>query len=714
MGDRRVWLVGALVLVVGIVGIAVALAQPRERLTGSNSVGVRAEVAVVQPGERLCVPEVSVPDGSGVLRIAAGWDGPISPSWRVAVDGSEVRSRGSAPVRRAIADPNLHDRVEIPFDVIDAPGEAATARICVTPVGVAAKIGGTPGLQADQRAATVDGRPLEQRVALWFATAPGDRASLLSRLGDAAERAALFRPGAVGPWLYWVGLLAVVPLLWLAALWLLATRSAGLGRPGRTALAVAAIAFVNAALWALLTPAFQGPDEPEHFAFTQTLAETGTAPEKHEGGKPAFSSRAVVALEGVRTYSQVGLVDARPPWLEADERRWRQRLATTETRADDGGGFLFPASPHGPGYYALTLPAYAAAGGDVFTQLTLTRLVSALLVALAAACAFLTVRELVPRHQWLAVTAGLLVAFQPQFGFIGGTVNSDNGVNAAAALLIYLLVRGLRRGPTVALGAAIGATLVAVHVTKGTGTALFPAALVGIAGMAWRHHARGDLPAYGALAGVAVAIQGLWALLAPSFGTKPFTTPGGAAGAGLAGTVENVAGHLGTFGSYLWQFFVPLRLPFMNDLFVQKWPAYDVYLIGGWAAFGWLTVRFPGWVYVTIAVVGGIALVFAALAVARERLAARARGWEIAVLATALISVPLGVAAVHFVPDVRSVPAEQGRYIFTAIVPLAALAAVATLAFGRRRAPLVAALLVAAVAILSYASQLLTLTTFYA
>jgi hypothetical protein len=35
---------------------------------------------------------------------------------------------------------------------------------------------------------------------------------------------------------------------------------------------------------------------------------------------------------------------------------------------------------------------------------------------------------------------------------MSGVINSDAGVNAAAALLVFLLVRGLRRGLTVPLG----------------------------------------------------------------------------------------------------------------------------------------------------------------------------------------------------------------------------------------------------------------------
>src|SRR5271156_835893 len=58
-----------------------------------------------------------------------------------------------------------------------------------------------------------------------------------------------------------------------------------LGAPGRmlrrvprAAWACAIIATLSAACWSLVTPPFQAPDEPSHFAYVQYLAETGRLP----------------------------------------------------------------------------------------------------------------------------------------------------------------------------------------------------------------------------------------------------------------------------------------------------------------------------------------------------------------------------------------------------------------------------------------------------
>ena len=98
----------------------------------------------------------------------------------------------------------------------------------------------------------------------------------------------------------------------------------------------------------------------------------------------------------------------------------------------------------------------------------------------------------------------------------------------------------------------------------------------------------------------------------------------------------------------------------------------------------------------------------------REGIALRARGWEIAVLATALVGVIAGVEAAYFSTEpVENLP-EQGRYAFTAMVPLTAVAVGACFAFGRSMARFAAAGLVSAMLGLAFCAQLLGFTSFFA
>jgi hypothetical protein len=71
---------------------------------------------------------------------------------------------------------------------------------------------------------------------------------------------------------------------------------------------------------------------------------------------------------------------------------------------------------------------------------------------------------------------------------------------------------------TVPLAIALGATLALLPAMKATGSALYPAAIVGIAGMIWRRHDRGDVRGYAVLAGVAAAFLAIRAAVAPTPG----------------------------------------------------------------------------------------------------------------------------------------------------------------------------------------------------
>ena len=712
-GDRRAWIVGGAVLAAMLLTVCWQLLKSGDRYTGTNSVGVRSLVADVPDGGRFCIGDFDVPDHTGRVQLSAMWANDRRPALRYILRAGRAVRTGALRAE-SIPSPVSPAALDLPVRELDPPGESAPGRLCLTPSGGVLALGGTADVQADQRPPTLDGAPVPQRIAVRFLRPVGDSTTLLSAVPDAIRRVALFRPSVVEPWLYAFILLVLVPVMWVVSLRLLATRAAGLGGARAAAATVAVLAVLNASAWALITPAWHGPDEPDHFAYAQSIAERGETPAKQQTEAPPFSSRSVVALNAARAYSVVGLGDTRPPWLEADETHYRTELARSPGREDDGGGYLFSTSSHLPGYYLLTVPAYLVAdSGTTFSELTAMRLVSALLAAIAAACAFLTVRELAPTRQWLAAAAGLLVAFQPMVSFMFGVVNNDAGVNAAAALLVFLLVRGLRRGLSLPLGLALGATLALLPAMKGTGAALYPAAIVGIAGMVWRRHRTADLPGYAAAGAAAAAVLAIRAAVVSALEAPSGVAPGGFAGATAGGTISRALDDPGTFISYTWQMFLP-RLPFMTDLHVQKWPAFDVFIEGGWAAFGWVVVRFPQSVYLVIAAVSLLCAALCAVAVVRRWPKARELGWELAVLVVAIAGVVGGVEAAYFTGSPRAAPAEQGRYIFTAVVPLATVAVGAAMAFRPRVDALVATALAAAVIGLGYASQLLALTGFFA
>jgi hypothetical protein len=713
-GARAVWLPAAIVATV-ILGLIIwQLALPRSYYTGTDSVGVRSVVAEPKAGQTLCVPQLSLPAATGRVQLAVFSQRPrFRALVRVTAAGRTVSSTmtgAPGPGSLAYANAAIPARPSSPASV--------PATLCVTPLAGPIGIGGMIGLQGNQSPSLLDGAPVPSRVSVWFLPPAGKQRSLLDSASAIFERAALFRPGVVGAWTYPFLLFAVLPLAWAVSLLLLARAASNkplrLGRRAvRPAVAIGLIAFTNAASWALITPAFNAPDEPEHFAYAQYFAETGHAPARAPDGRSPYSSDQTLALDAINTYSQVSLPDGRPPWLAAQQDAWQRLRASTAHPGDNGGGVTTAGSPHQPGYYALLAPAYHAVGSQSpFSQLTAMRLMSALLGAVVAVCAFAIVRELLPRQRVAAIAAGLLVAFHPMFGFISGAVNNDSGVNAAAALTLYLLIRGLRRGLTWRIALALGATLAVAPFLKETAYELYPVAAVGLLGMAWRRHRRADAPAWVTLVAGFVAVRGVWALLQPVF--YP-TVAGRPTGGGVAATSSlSLAEHMpGRFLVYLWELFLP-RLDFMGALFPPGWPFRAIYVVRGWGAFGWYTWIFPNWVYLliifAIAVVGLLAMSTAV----RERLAVRARVFELGVIALLPVCVIVAVEAAFFAPNGgRTVVAEQGRYIFPAITALAAIAVAGTFGLGRRWHVVLATTLVVAMIGLSYASQLLTLGSFY-
>jgi hypothetical protein len=713
-GARAVWWPAAIVGAGILALILWQLALPRNYYTGTDSVGVRSVVAEVAPRHTVCASHLELPAGTGRVQLAVFANRPsFLARLRVTAGGqSSVSTMSGNPGPNSVAYANA------PIPLRQSAPSSVPATVCVTPVDGPIALGGMQGLQGNQSPMLVDGAPVPNRLSVWFLPPAGQQRSLLSSGSAIFSRAALFRPGVVGAWTYPFLLFVVLPLAWAISLLLLARAASNrplklarrVLRPGA---AIALIAFVNAASWALITPAFNTPDEPEHFAYAQYFAETGHPPARAPDARPPYSSDQTLALDAVDVYSQISLPDGRPPWLALQQSQWQQRRAAIPHPGNNGGGITTAGSPHQPGYYALLAPAYLAVSSQSpFSQLTAMRLVSALLGAIVAFCAFAIVRELLPRQPVAAVAAGLLVAFHPMFGFISGAVNNDSGVNAAAALALYLLIRGLRRGFSWRLALALGAVLAIAPLMKETGYEIYPAAAVGLLGIAWRARGKLDLRPWVSLAGAFIAVRGVWGLMQPVF--YP-TVAGRPSGGGIAATSAlSVAEHApGRFLVYLWELFLP-RLDFMGTLFPSGWPFRSIYVVRGWGAFGWYTWIFPNWVYLLIILVMGAVGLLALAAAVRERAAASARAFEIAVIGLFPVCVLVAVEAAYFAPNGgRTVVAEQGRYIFPAIAALSAIAVAGTFGVGRRWHVAMATTLVVAMIGLSYASQLLTLGSFY-
>ena len=713
-GDRRVWRLAAMAAVPFVALTAFYCLRPRFYYTGTETVEDAGGVVQAKAGAPVCAPALQLPAGTAAVRLQITSASAQRPAMALVLraDGKMIQSAlpalGVAPGRPSNAD------FAIPQTRASPP--AIAAALCLT-AQAPVSVGGTPLSKPNHFSPTDNGTAVPARLAIWYLPRLGQRRSYLQNAADIFARAALFRPGVVGAWTYPLLLFVLLPALALLALRCLAL--AVVGRTRRLALWLFVIAALNASCWALITPAFQGPDEVDHFAYVQSLVERGDKPVNDpQSSRSRWSSAESLALQdmGFLTDHQVG--DAREPWLSAQQRAYARQVDRRHPSRSDGGGYTTSAA-HGPLYYLALAPAYlVTAHASVFSQLTLMRITSALLGALVVLFTYLLARELAPGRPWLAVLAALLVAFEPMFGFISGIVNNDVGVNATAALLELLLIRLLRRGITVPWGVLTGIVLVLLPSVKGTGLSLYPvAALVFLAAL-WRYHRRADLLGWLALAIAAVVVGELAThVLSPAFAASA-SAGGGGGGSSAIGANANAASgalnHLDDFLAYLWQVFLP-RLPFMEAHFATSvYPGFVIFIERGWAAFGWYDVLFPGWVYSAILAVSLLVLVVAPWGAWREWRWLKAHAPESLTVILAPIAVITGFVAAYYTGGVRPMIGEFGRYAFPAIGPIALLVVGALHAFGRRRMLDAAVVLVVAMIALSYASQLLTLTSFYA
>lgn len=475
------------------------------------------------------------------------------------------------------------------------------------------------------------------------------------------------------------------------------------------AAAVAMLTFLNAAAWALITPAFEGPDEEQHAAYAAQLAETGHPPTAN--ATRSFASTDMrIALDATHHYSVFLAAGAtRPPWLARDQRAYDQLVAQHHPRRDDGGGET-GASGYGPAYYALAAVGYDVAGGSFFSRLFGMRLISALLASLTVLCVYLTVRELLPRHRWAAVAGALAVGFQPMFGYVSGVVNNDAAANLAGAALLLLVVRAMRRGLGVRGALAIGAVLVAGVVAKTTVLALVPAVAVGLVIAARRR--RVQPAAWLALGATLAGAFAIWAITAHALGRALLPSTGLQSSVGPAGHGASVT--LLDRLAYVWQIFLP-PLPGMHHIYSgpDVVPAWTIYVQRVWGSFGWLSIQFSRKVYELILLVGVVGLGLCVRTALRERAAVRARAGEVVVLVLGLLGL---MAAMHYA-FARATPSaqmlEQGRYLFPAITLLAVAGVGACFGLGRRLAPVGAVALVGGMVVLSVASQLFVFTSYY-
>jgi Predicted membrane protein (DUF2142) len=476
----------------------------------------------------------------------------------------------------------------------------------------------------------------------------------------------------------------------------------------RAAWACALIACLSAASWSLITPPFESPDEPSHFAYVQQLAETGHIPTGKEG---SFSFEEETALTELRMPQVLWHPEALTLSSARGQRRLDQALKGPLGRTD--GGYAAVAASEPPLYYALeTIPYYLGSSGTILTRLTLMRLLSVLMAGLTALFCYLFLREVFSDSRSLPLVGGLCVALAPLLGFMSGVVNPDSMLYAVSAATFYMLARGFRRGLTPRLAVALGVVTAAGMLTKVNFLGLLPGLGVGAVVLVVRAARRNKLSRrFCAALVLAVSIPA-----APVCGYVAINLLLGHAGLGLVSSAFHYtsadASPLSEL-SYMWQFYLP-RLPGMVNYFPGLSMTRDAWFARSVGLYGWLDSPFPLWVDDLAMIPVGIVLALGAHGLFRSRSMLRGRRAELAVYAIMALGLMVLIAGDSYIHrHIEGGGWVQPRYLLPLLPLLAVLPALAARGAGRRWGPAVGTLIVLLVFSHDIFSQLQMVVRYY-
>lgn len=340
------------------------------------------------------------------------------------------------------------------------------------------------------------------------------------------------------------------------------------------------IMVVKGVLWSLAFPLWQGPDEDDHYAVIQFIAEMGRLPGEADVVLPdevtlsralADVGRLPYAPEQRQGFSETAIGPGEPQFA----------TLPPETRTSfelQGVGKLMHATPL---YYVMAAGVYRLFDdGDLLARAQIQRLLAVLVGSPLVIVAYLITRLLFPTDAAMRLTIPTLVAFHPMVTEITAVVSVDGLLFLCYSILIYLSIGVLRDGFDRRYGLALGIVFAVGMLTKPTLSAFAPLVALLVAYEWWRQRGRRrEVVGAAVLMGVVILIpvgwwmQRSWWLNGDLFYFNPV-----------------VEGHR------------IIQNPFYDYGFLQHMVDYYQSVWGGifttwWAHFGWLDTALPPWVY---------------------------------------------------------------------------------------------------------------------
>ena len=410
-----------------------------------------------------------------------------------------------------------------------------------------------------------------------------------------------------------------------------------------------AIFVLLSALFSVVTPPFEAPDEIWHFAFVQHLVTQRALPLAEPDTQALWRQQ---GTQAPGYYAGAALLSA---WIDQSD------FPEIFARANPHRAIGRPDAAINRNYLIHHPQAERFPWRRSILALHVARLFSVFLGALTVYAVYRSLRLLLSPED--ALLGAAFVGFLPQFVFISGSVSNDNAVNATAALVLWqlmeIMVDRRRSRPTqspiakadlLKLGVFLGLALL----SKLSGLGLVGVAGLAILWLAWRSRSLRlifDAALWTAVPVILVA--GWW-------------------------YVRNWRLYGDPMAWEMWEANILLRV-------IPAGPAQILSELEGlersfWGLFGWLNLLYPAWVYATLRVV--VIIVAGGLLFHGVRSALRARRYE-SLAPHAILLLWFLVLAISWLRFMRVAPAAQGRYFFAALPVLGLLWALGWTGWGR-------------------------------
>lgn len=248
--------------------------------------------------------------------------------------------------------------------------------------------------------------------------------------------------------------------------------------------------------YALTTPTLEAPDEIYHYDYIRSLVNTRRPPVLEAGAGRGFGHHAPLYYAAGAAVSF---------WVGEND------LEVWPTRHNPFFGYQFGEVGRDNKNLYLHPDADSFGSSDTWLGIRVVRVLSVFMGAVTVWVIYRTGREIFPERPEIALGAAGLAAFIPEFLFISGAVNDDNGAALFGALAIWAMVRILRRGPNAYRCVGLGLALGLGWLSKLTMVALVPTAGLMLAVWAWRSHAWRKLLRWGLVVfGVAALLIVPW------------------------------------------------------------------------------------------------------------------------------------------------------------------------------------------------------------